>query len=443
MTAHLMHDGDSQPASQSVVNTEQYNLPPFERLPPEIAGSIFRRCFHGERIIIPIREKRSTAMIPWVISQVCSRWRNILMSDSTIWSSMTISYENIWDKEALTRKVEEIILPRIKLNPISFESSNLDFLNAAYYSAVIPRLIIPNLARFRHLTLSMHRIELEPLITSPPGLMESLESLKLDFTSTERLEFFQGSITVFEDAPNLRKVHFTSKYFCEFKGTGPLTLPWGQLTNIDISLNLPYAAVIQFLPHCTQLVSCRLSIGSMNEVTDEPTLPAKFVLPQLQSITLYSAYIDTHACPTLLQLLILPSLKEFTLRLFDEVSVQSTLLELIDRSRSQLEHLEISGFFTDAIQTVAELLQVTPSLKKLVIPRDHVLPTSVIKRMMTGELVPILEAIHCQVASLPLMLELLETRRSGRSPRAPVSYRGILCSVIWGHGLPECKCETL
>ncbi|KAF9462230.1 hypothetical protein BDZ94DRAFT_1261823 [Collybia nuda] len=432
----------------SITNSGKYTLPFFERFPPEIMGLIFRWCLDGEILFLPICYDCSTVTMPWALGQVCSRWRDILMNDSTVWSSLTISYESVRDKEALTRKVKEMILPRSKHDLISLTCSNMEFRDdATYHTNAISTIVMPNLEKFRNLTLSMAREELDPLITSPPDLLASLESVKLCFTWTsfstlEDFDFHPDSITVFERAPKLRKVHFTGFYFCEFQGKNPLTLPWSQLTDIEITINLPFTAVLKFLPFCMQLVNCWLSFGSMDDRINQRPLLGQITLPSLRSITLCSAYAGTLACPNLLQLLILPALKDFTLHLYDRIFVQEILLALIQRSGCRLERFEVTGYFEDSLNNAATLLEAMPSLKRLVLPRDYVLPMPTIERIMAGELVLGLEAIHCQVASLPLMLQLIESRRSGKSAESRESYKGIRCSVLWGRGMLECKCET-
>ncbi|KAK0444630.1 uncharacterized protein EV420DRAFT_1721974, partial [Desarmillaria tabescens] len=53
---------------------------PMRRLPPEVLLSVFRHIEPGPR-----PDKRAT---PWVLTEVCASWRELVMNTPTLWSTI-------------------------------------------------------------------------------------------------------------------------------------------------------------------------------------------------------------------------------------------------------------------------------------------------------------------------------------------------------------------
>lgn len=433
-------NGDADPYSQP--GRRNY-APTTIALPIDIIGLIFRECLRGETIHLPICYSCSTVTMPWVLGQVCSAWKHIVQNDPILWSSLTLSYEGVHDKEAFTRQVKDVIFPRIKLKPISLtcisghEDDNTDAGEALY------TLVIPHMARFRHLSLTMAYVALRPLMRSSPFSSTSLESLEIDFVpyaSHHSQGVFGLCITSFENAPNLREVSVRDRYQGRVLGGYPLMLPWGQLRKLIVTLSISYSAVARFLPCCIQLVECTLCVNGYPWPGEEAP---KIIIPQLRSLALTMSLPQVRE--RLLGSLVLPALKSLTLnlRLNDNMSVQEILHQLIVRSGCLLESFTVvspnAKILDDDIST---LLEAMPQLRKLVVPDTVSLPIPVMERMIMGELVPHLEAMHCAVESLPMALDLLEIRRSGTSPGALAHYGGIRCALFGTPGMMECKCDV-
>lgn len=411
------------------------------RLPNELIGMIFRECCHGKQIKLPMCFSCSTVTMPWVLGQVCSLWKIIVENDPILWSSLTLSYEGIRDMEVFTKRVKDVIFPRMKHSLISFTCSggdSTDYYCFARPGGVIRALVLPNSARIKYLSLDTTFAALLPLFMARPGSFQSLEFLQIELPKHSHVTLYPGTITAFEKAPKLRTVTLILGYTGSFRGGNPLILPWMQLTTLSISAKMPYTAAVGFLPYCTQLVTCGLFVDG------EPTPEVcNIMLPQLQEFTLgiYTASVYS----SFLKTLILPALKDFALYLhtFHEISLQGSLLELITRSGALLELFEVLSPDERRVNDgIFELLEAMPGLHKLIIPPTISLPIPVIKAMIVGDLLPHLKAMHCTVESVPLALELLEGRRSDESPGSLSSYRGICCAVLGIPGMMECKCDV-
>ncbi|KAF9462204.1 hypothetical protein BDZ94DRAFT_1322749 [Collybia nuda] len=413
----------------------------FSKLPPEILTSIFREC--AERIYLPICYPCSTVTMPWVLGQVCSSWKKFSENEPELWSSLTLSYTLVRDKVAFNQRVQETIIPRAKLEPISLTCSGRNYVESIVgpnFGGVIPMLVMPNLARFRHLSLSLDATALEPLISSSPILLKLLESVEIVYDrpfygGPHNTMFEKRSITAFGFTPNLRKVRLQCRPYYRFVGENPVSLPWGQLTELSIDGGLPYSTVVTFLHSCVQLIRCHLFI-------EEEAVPcSNITLPRLQSISL--DFNSSDSASSLLEILILPVLKDFRLCVdsFNPIYLQEILLAFLSRSECPLEYFELGYPYRNPIRDISVLLERMPRLRKLYLPILAPLTTPVIQRMIDGQLVPHLEAMHCSIPSLPMTLNLLEVRKSGRSPGAHESYRGIKCALIWGFDLQsKCVC---
>lgn len=67
---------------QTFIDCHKVILSPVRRIPPEIISEIFLHTCGYRYDVFNSREG------PWVLGQICSRWRAVALNCSTIWSSM-------------------------------------------------------------------------------------------------------------------------------------------------------------------------------------------------------------------------------------------------------------------------------------------------------------------------------------------------------------------
>ncbi|KAF9462207.1 hypothetical protein BDZ94DRAFT_1322751 [Collybia nuda] len=416
-------------------------------LPTEIISSIFRACAHGLQVHLPISYDSSTVTIPWVLGQVCKSWKEISDNEASLWSSLTLSYNRVRDKRAFTQRVKDTIFPRTKLEQISITClgfEDTDRIDSSDIHGPVLMLIMPNLGRFRDLSLSLTATELKPLVASPPGLCTLLESVQLEYLRSSRdgardVEIGHLPLVAFDRAPMLRKLYLKCHFPCRFIGEDPLSLPWSQLMELDIDIGLPYHSVINFLPLCTQLVHFHIYLTG----TANPGSESYIVLPRLRSISLFS--YSSHAYSKILGVLTLPALRELRLSLhsFDTISIQNTMLTLLVRSECTLELFTLMSPYVNPIDDMSVLLEAMPRLRKLYIHYHIPLTIHVLQRMIANELVPLLEGMHCSVASIPMAQELIAIRKAGSSSDPLDTYHGIQCALLSPyHIASKCKCNV-
>jgi hypothetical protein len=58
---------------------------PQKRMPPEVLAEILMYCLDGNPVDIPPRSLPFS--VPWVLGQVCSRWRMIALGEHRLWRS--------------------------------------------------------------------------------------------------------------------------------------------------------------------------------------------------------------------------------------------------------------------------------------------------------------------------------------------------------------------
>ncbi|KAF9458840.1 hypothetical protein BDZ94DRAFT_1123845, partial [Collybia nuda] len=66
-----------------VIRTNEYSiaLSPHKHLPPEVLSTIFVFCTDNQPTSLP----SCHSGLPWVLLQVCSRWRQIALAEHRLW----------------------------------------------------------------------------------------------------------------------------------------------------------------------------------------------------------------------------------------------------------------------------------------------------------------------------------------------------------------------
>ena len=92
------------------------------RLPIELCIRIFEFCVSADAEQLWNFFFDDTTKAPWVLSQVCSRWRTIVHESPNLWSVVRVSTDLIEDSRQPLEAATELLshyLMRSKLMPIS------------------------------------------------------------------------------------------------------------------------------------------------------------------------------------------------------------------------------------------------------------------------------------------------------------------------------------
>ncbi|KAL0570987.1 hypothetical protein V5O48_010972 [Marasmius crinis-equi] len=320
---------------------------PLRQYPNEILGQIFGLCVEeSERDYAyhDAEESRSskyfsltidTGKCPWVLGQVCRRWRGIALSLPDLWTRINV------DGGALPPEIVEdhverrvsMALERARDRPLSVSLSQ-DSCRERVFSMVCSR---SSQWKDAYIFVGISGLK---MLTPCRGSFPMLSTLYLDLEEDGWQEHEQdeavknAALSVFCDAPELHKVTLTG-YLAPI--TSPLItqiIPWKQITRLEMN---PYDSgpdIRPIIPLLTNVSSCELGtfLFPGGPLMDPSTLL------NLHTLALTSTLARIPVDP-LLDSVTLPALKKFDLR--SGTSSIMTVVRFLERSSCRLEDLSL------------------------------------------------------------------------------------------------------
>ncbi|RDB27365.1 hypothetical protein Hypma_004480 [Hypsizygus marmoreus] len=383
----------------------QTALAPHKRLPSELLSTIFFDTLDsGRAILVPDSPAESW---PWPLRTVCSRWRDVAVSDIRLWDSVTCRMQK-WDTkvgESLASVLQSITAlckaapSRLEIDIHRYTDHGLEgyVQFEPFHLNSFPPLPTP----ITGISLSLPPLCLIQFFHSSSSKFPSLTSLSLDLQHVRPMdhlltELFYGA-SFFDDAHSLRKLTIRSSQDLSEIYIRP-RIPWSQLTKLDFSGQaLSALSVLQVLRQCRQLVVCLLWVE--HDYFHFPPLQdiriENVAMPHLRSLMVRGKILEgNHFFARLL----VPSLAE----LHFTMEYQHTFTDLsgmIHRSRASLKIFEYDSnetYISPEPSELEDFLENTPSLAEF----DAFLeiPRSTLRRVSRGELLSRLEVLKCVVA---------------------------------------------
>jgi len=387
-------------------------------LPPEILCLIF--LFTVEVTPITIGSVHDT-MLPWVLLQVCWRWRQIALTECRLWNHVTVCvnpplrcgrtaeiYDIILEQWTgrIFRALSTKILPRCR--QLSFELT-YEVLEGYGSHHVYPvdyslrSLVVACLPRIQGLSLQLPIESAITFYTLPPDVLSGIESLSLRFDSTHNAvpyieEQIYRNTAIFSKAQSLRKLSLRSN---SYRFVLAEDIPWHQLLDIDIFLpRLNLLTILRVLQKCTITSKCFFGRTLGNNIA--PKMANRVPVPHL-------THIGLSRFDTILDHLILPSLTH--LRIEEESLAPSQL----NRVTCMIKHSECilrelcytlpddvskgSWIFGQDPTPFNNLLAVVRSLGELRMTNLFLLPWLTLYLIACGDLLPELIALECCITS--------------------------------------------
>ncbi|KAJ3857669.1 hypothetical protein EV368DRAFT_77573 [Lentinula lateritia] len=377
-------------------------------LPPELLYAIFELTMsagndllegHDDEITVspPWPDIFDLKRGPWVLAQVCSRWRFIALSIPQLWSNFYVRLPRCKDSPV---DVLQAWLGRSGNRPLQFQiTATLGFCGHHCGSALLTALASTS-ARWQTVelvdvsmkfldTLAMQR---EIQLCSLPLLKElSLRSRNRDIETDDTPDFEDPSTAyeVFFRAPNLDTlINLDTLSLSVFK------LPWNQLTTYigsDASHAIDHLEIMLL---CPNLIECDVTFDRTHTWPTIPSLP----LRQLKKWTI-RVRNSAHDLSLLLSqtTIEVPNLQE--LALLASPFVLTPILDLfrpvLISSACSLQYLELSGNtidhslmrFLESVSTITRLrvwpsLTILPLLKnqEALVPMLHTLDVGLTER---------------------------------------------------------------
>jgi hypothetical protein len=292
---------------------------------------------------------------PWILGQICRRWRRIALGFPPIWSSIDIDLTPLYDRRqpwpgALTRTSTHLTRSADAPLTLAFRAvRTLEGGVLSNYVAAFLDMLVAHAERWETAYLRIfpeHYAFLAPL----HGRLLSLETLTLDVYSTD------SQLRAFLIAPKLRNLTLAGVLGVPTA----VQLPWHQIIRYtaDLEYNHEHLAVF---PIFTGVMEARLTLSNLAFTTHEP--------PRRVS-TLQRLYVN-RGC---LLDLDLPVLDELTFEPLDqesheEVPLENLLAFLIQSSPRLTKLCLIGRDFSDAL--LVSVLEQTPALVDLCIQCRH------------------------------------------------------------------------
>jgi len=240
------------------------------------------------------RDDDDRVIVPYLrtISSVCSVWRNVAISTSTLWS--TIVYEPYafspakpTDTTPTAMQIElktSRVCERVRMFLARSRSASIDLVviirrHNEEQIRRIANIVMPHLWRCSSLTLWHEDDAVHGIFFPLPDRLERLEKLE-----SHAQPIFLGAVTLFtkHSAPPLRSLCFKSS-----RGLPRLMdfVPTNTLTHLDLEItsqSIDQTKFMQFLGRCTVLEELRLPHWTIRELVPDNVIPVS--LPSLKSL---------------------------------------------------------------------------------------------------------------------------------------------------------------
>lgn len=335
---------------------------PVRRLPGEVLSEIFLACVDENLLIREcLSDSLNMRRTPWILTVVCSRWRDVALSFQRLWSTITLQLDKKRDKDPDAVFLLNLHLERSGSHPLRIGLQILDT------DTVVPEefehlilLLLPSSPRWNcavfHLPLSLFHSF--PPITSSLAALQALSIRILD------LDLAEGELDLMSAffAPNLRtlkcfNVDFPSEY----------TLPRGIIRYEWNSAHGPFFAsrhldVLRQTPNLEE-VTLDCSMASIGDSGDAP-----LCLPKLRRL-----YVETYDQPynlggpchnKLFRDIVVPALEDLRIDLWDKHAQTKCIFSLLDRSRCPLKTLTLDVAFLTGGELI-QILELVPTLTTL------------------------------------------------------------------------------
>lgn len=343
-------------------------LAPIRRIPEDVLSEIFMLCPEPPPATSFLKNKA-----PFLLTQVCSRWRAVALSTQALWSSM------IFDSEfGASPGLLQLWLLCSGGHPLDLDLSSLPSATKSAHNrrTAIIETLIEHQNRWQNVALFIRQSEFK-MLEGVPGSFPSLRNIAL--MSDGSGEVKSTPLCIFENAPKLTEVTFLIP-------TDPrlFSLPWSQLKTY-IMLHRSPAVCLQSLQQCSNVITCRIHCTAAENDNVELSVNQQ-ELPNLRSFR----FRNTNNIAPILDHLITPSLTFLKIENSrDEARITDIpvpLVPFLERSSCRLQTLDLVRLVVPGSELIA-ILQQLPELNVLCVrewPHHHtmaIFTTEVFQRL--------------------------------------------------------------
>ncbi|KAF8884600.1 hypothetical protein BD779DRAFT_1536051 [Infundibulicybe gibba] len=380
--------------------------PSMEALPVEIIQAVFLElCPPAALAVFPLRKDEPRLLI----THVCSRWRAIALSTSTLWARYYIHFHFSCSRPQPQSDPIRAWISRAAQSPLSLNICG----PAIETSPMISELVLPIIHRCSSLFLCINTATLNQLLTLPCKPLHMLQNMSVLVEDDTQIAGPTPFATAFDSCPQLHTFAYIAigNHRVENLGIANFNVPWHQLTTLRLcSPSILAHECLDILRSCISLQECKVDISPIDdlalqrivEYSHHPT-----ILSFLHTLHIRFLDLENDSCH-FLRVFRFPRLQGFQpTGLVDAApwplpGVQSVLCDTI-------EELDLSGFKFP--ESLSETLALVPNLKTLRLSNDfHKYPT-IMRALGEGTLSPRLTTLYLEtVESFDFLFDIIEAR---------------------------------
>ncbi|THU98333.1 hypothetical protein K435DRAFT_777549 [Dendrothele bispora CBS 962.96] len=387
-------------------------LSPIRRLPPEILSLIF--LFQCRKFANMFNLYEPDKTLPaFVLSQVCTGWRNVALNTPTMWSNLDIAVGWCSDPSGSRSKDIDLALPLIRqcLN----RSSQAPLTLTLYFWGPLHRendfsSILKALAATSH---RWYSLEIQCDDNERDTELLSLWSQDVELSSLERLETSASTLeSLLEISTHLRRAPLLSCLFLDFVKhesglTKILVLPLAQITSLTLSCYETPPENFEILRQCIHLTDLVLVWDDNRSWGPPSRVGTNFAttldrLDNLRFEIWASGATFKSMLSNLFSKITAPALKDLTISCESYHCKENwspnlgDIAEFVKRSGCTLSHLWIQASIIDS--DCLSLLHLFPDLKVLTIEESVLHPIS--SRTITDSFINGLRTTHHHTSSV-------------------------------------------
>lgn len=394
------------------INRYKIALAPWKLLPPELMQIIFNYTQRSPLVLFPPQGEQS----PVLLCLVCKAWRELAMSTPELWSSVNVRLFSCHSMSVLKRQrqIESLfVVLRNWFTKAKGIPLNLKLTQGLgeWETQFIKSAIVPFLPRLQNLKLLVLENTFNELFRLPPGSMDSIVCLtvRADLTVPSRTDRDQrDSLNPFGSSPRLTELDVTLNSHSIIDPQF-IAFPWENLKSLRIGNNMYLETFMEVAQRCKNLeeidaiIVCRGGSCSFDTVN----------LPNLHTMSL--SIVRVISFRPLDFPLYAPRLRVLNLSgnvegLFNtKVAYQALLL----RFGCKIESFAYGPIRSSPVLDGEIIIEATPSLKSLRLPRRYTLSPQFLSKMKDGEVGQSMERLYFNdIADISPILDFLEMQMS-------------------------------
>ena len=224
-------------------------------LPDEVLSVIFLSSFDAYGAVV---HSCRGPLLPWVLGQVCKRWRWIVLNDRRLWAGIRFRG---YDARSVLMLQEAF--KRSGRSPLRLDAGGCQGDPSEHFGRDV---ICPAAHRITHLRLHVSSKMFRDFLCLPPSLFAALEHVSVDTSDPSDTAALQGvpDPSVFRGSFRLRHIEIAAPIerlpptFLLLLGLSWRTLTYIRFRSNPIQLSIALTAVAQ----CTSLRECHLTLMS-------------------------------------------------------------------------------------------------------------------------------------------------------------------------------------